>query len=225
MLDQRYIIQDLGINPSDYYVDNNGIYRFAALTNEMVSKLKVNPLVESIEKRILKNNDGMDIDKRYYIFPYNHADWTVDNIGDIYVPEKGKQVTLTTENLPFYKKVIEEYEHNELKVTGNEIRINGAPATSYTFQQDYYFMMGDNRHNSEDSRFWGFVPEDHVVGKPVFIWMSWDGVNKKIRWERMFTTVGGNGEPVSYFRYFIIALAGYLALDFFVLKKKKEQKG
>jgi signal peptidase I len=70
----------------------------------------------------------------------------------------------------------------------------------------------------------GFVPENHIVGKPVFIWMSWDSVNKKIRWERMFTTVGGDGQPVSYFRYFIIALAAYLALDFFVLKKKKEKK-
>lgn len=224
MIDGTYLVKDLGITPNDIgYNENTRTYYFHALTFEMVAKLKALPNVQTLERIQYKNNDGMD--KKNYIFPYNHADWTIDNIGDIYIPEKGKQVALTTENLPFYKKVIEEYEHNELKVTGNEIRINGAPATSYTFNQDYYFMMGDNRHNSEDSRFWGFVPEDHVVGKPVFIWMSWDGVNKKIRWERMFTTVGGNGEPVSYFRYFIIALAGYLALDFFVLKKKKEQKG
>jgi signal peptidase I len=156
------------------------------------------------------------------VFPGTQVSWTQDNMGPFVVPKKGATTQLTTETLPLYKKVIEEYEHNELKVIGNEIRINGAPVTSYTFKQDYYFMMGDNRHNSEDSRFWGFVPEDHIVGKPVFIFMSWDGVNKKIRWERMFTTVGGNGEPVSYFRYFIIALAGYFALDFFVLKKKKK---
>jgi len=221
-LDPSYIINDLGVNPVDAHLIGPGEYGFSSLTDEMVAKLKANSLVETLERTVYKNNDGMQ--NKNYIFPYTHDNWTVDNIGDIYIPEKGKQVNLTAETLPFYKKIIEEYEANELKVTGNEIRINGAPATTYTFKQNYYFMMGDNRHNSEDSRFWGFVPENHIVGKPVFIWMSWDSVNKKIRWERMFTTVGGDGQPVSYFRYFIIALAAYLALDFFVLKKKKEQK-
>ncbi len=219
-LDPNYIIKDLGVNPVDAHLIGPGEYGFSSLTDEMVAKLKANSLVETLERTVYKNNDGMQ--NKNYIFPYNHDNWTVDNIGDIYIPEKGKQVSLTAETLPFYKKIIEEYEANELKVTGNEIRINGAPATTYTFKQNYYFMMGDNRHNSEDSRFWGFVPENHIVGKPVFIWMSWDSVNKKIRWERMFTTVGGDGQPVSYFRYFIIALAAYLALDFFVLKKKKK---
>ena len=219
-LDPNYIINDLGVNPVDVRLIGQGEYGFSSLTDEMVAKLKANSLVETLERTVYKNNDGMQ--NKNYIFPYNRDNWTVDNIGDIYIPEKGKQVSLTAETLPFYKKIIEEYEANELKVTGNEIRINGAPATTYTFKQNYYFMMGDNRHNSEDSRFWGFVPENHIVGKPVFIWMSWDSVNKKIRWERMFTTVGGDGQPVSYFRYFIIALAAYLALDFFVLKKKKK---
>lgn len=222
-LDPNYIIKDLGVNPVDVRLVGQGEYGFSSLTDEMVAKLKANSLVETLERTVYKNNDGMQ--NKNYIFPYTHDNWTVDNIGDIYIPEKGKQVTLNSETLPFYKKIIEEYEGNELKVTGNEIRINGAPATTYTFKQNYYFMMGDNRHNSEDSRFWGFVPENHIVGKPVFIWMSWDSVNKKIRWKRMFTTVGGDGQPVSYFRYFIIALAAYLALDFFVLKKKKEEKG
>ena len=166
------------------------------------------------------------INKPGNVFPGNRPNWSQENMGPFTVPKKDAVVQLTTENLPFYKKIIGEYEHNDLKVTGSEIRINGTPATSYTFKQNYYWMMGDNRHNSEDSRFWGFVPEDHVVGKPVFIWLSldqdipWKQVGKKIRWDRMFTTVGGSGEPVSYFKYFLIALGLWLVYDFFIKKKK-----
>jgi signal peptidase I len=129
------------------------------------------------------------------------------------------------EVLPYYKKIISEYEHNDLKVNGTQILINGKPATSYTFKQNYYWMMGDNRHNSEDSRYWGYVPEDHIVGKPVFIWMSWDsnakGLNK-VRWDRLFTTVHGTGERVSYFYFFLILLGAYFVVDYF--RKKKAAK-
>ena len=149
--------------------------------------------------------------------------WNQDNYGPIYIPEKGKTVALTKETLPFYKRIITVYEHNTLKVDGDTIYINGQPANSYTFKQDYYWMMGDNRHNSEDSRYWGYVPYDHVVGKPVFIWMSWDkngkGLNK-IRWDRVFTTVGGDGNPVSYFKYFLMALAAWFVYDY--LRKRKK---
>ncbi|MFT7251801.1 MAG: signal peptidase I, partial [Flavobacterium sp.] len=100
--------------------------------------------------------------------------------------------------------------------------------TSYTFKQDYYWMMGDNRHNSEDSRYWGYVPADHIVGKPIFIWMSWDsnatGLMNKIRWERMFTTVSGEGQPESYFKYFLFLLAGYFVFDYFRSKKKSKEE-
>jgi signal peptidase I len=103
--------------------------------------------------------------------------------------------------------------------------LNGEQLTQYTFLQDYYWLMGDNRDNSQDARMWGFVPFNHVVGKPVFVWMSWDtnakGIMNKIRWERMFTTVGGEGEPISYFRYFIILLAGWFIFDFIRKRKKK----
>lgn len=160
------------------------------------------------------------------IFPHSPAfPWNEDNYGPITIPAKGKSVTLTIENLPLYKRIISVYEHNQLEVKGNEIYINGQKANSYTFKQDYYWMMGDNRHNSEDSRFWGFVPEDHVLGKPVLVWMSLDqnaSGFKKIRWNRLFTTVNGDGEPVSY-RYIVFALLG-LWLAYSLLKKKKEKE-
>ena len=128
--------------------------------------------------------------------------------------------------LPFYRKIIGEYEHNDLKVNGNEISINGKSTTSYTFKQDYYWMMGDNRHNSLDARYFGFTPEDHIVGKPVFIWMSLDpngkGLNK-IRWNRLFTTVSGEGQPQSFFKIFLGLLIAYFIGDYF-WKKRKENK-
>ena len=140
--------------------------------------------------------------------------------------QQEKTVALDLKSLPFYKKIISEYENNNLKVVGNDIFVNDKKVTSYTFKQNYYWMMGDNRHNSLDARYFGFTPYDHVVGKPIFIWMSWDsngkGINK-IRWERLFTTVNGEGQPQSYFQYFLIALAIYFGLDYF-LKKRREKK-
>jgi signal peptidase I len=119
--------------------------------------------------------------------------------------------------------IITDYEKNKLEVNGDEIRINGKVAKDYTFKLDYYWMMGDNRHNSEDSRYWGYVPDDHIVGKPVFIWMSWDtngkGINK-IRWDRLFTTVSGDGQPQSYFKYFLGLLILYFVGEYFWKKRK-----
>lgn len=152
---------------------------------------------------------------------------TVDNLGPIYIPEKGTTVQLNLNVLPFYKKIIRDYEGNTIGVKGNQVTVNGEVADSYTFVQDYYWMMGDNRHGSEDSRSWGYVPENHIVGTPIFIWMSFDNFNDKIwnwrpRWDRIFTTVHGSGEPVSYFKYFLIALAAYFVGDYFWKKKKSK---
>lgn len=128
------------------------------------------------------------------LYPLNaRYGWTRDNYGPIWIPKKGESVKLTLKNLPIYERPIKVYEGNDLHVNDKgEILINGQVATSYTFKMDYYWMQGDNRHNSADSRYWGFVPEDHIVGKPIFIWWSSDPDRKGfggIRWNRLFTFV------------------------------------
>jgi signal peptidase I len=211
--DPAYIVNDLHIT-DDYGPISQDKWFFKAISEETVARLKNNPIVKDVQRNIFNEPQAG-------IFPYTKK-WSVDNLGPIYIPQAGKTVALTAESLPFYKRIIAVYEGNDLKVNGNEIRINGNVATSYTFRQNYYWMMGDNRHNSEDSRFWGFVPEDHIVGKPVFIWMSLDPHQKglaKIRWERFFTTVGGEGKPVSYLWFFIIILVAYFGITGYLRKK------
>jgi signal peptidase I len=149
--------------------------------------------------------------------------WNSDNFGPIYIPKAGVTVTLDPKTLPLYKIIITEFEKNKLKVIGNDIYINDKKTNTYTFKQNYYWMMGDNRNNSLDARYFGYTPEDHIVGKPVFIWMSWDSNGKglnKVRWERLFTTVSGEGQPQSYFKYFLILLALYFVGDYFWKKRK-----
>lgn len=122
------------------------------------------------------------------LFPYysDSAKWTVDNYGPLWIPKKGVTIELTADNLIRYGRCIRVYEGNTLEVTGDKVLLNGNPTTHYTFKMDYYWMMGDNRHNSLDSRYWGFVPEDHVVGKASLIWFSWENGP---RWKRIFKTI------------------------------------
>ena len=189
--------------------------RKANITDEIAAKLRKDSEVDSVVKVINpKGNKGNNM------FPQGtNLSWNTDNYGPIYIPKKGTTVPLNMNSIPFYERIIEDYENNQLEVIGEHIFVNGKKSTSYTFKQDYYWMMGDNRQNSLDARSWGYVPFDHVVGKPVLIWFS---INEgKIRWERLFTTVGGNGEPVSYLMYFLIALAGYIGYSFLRKNKKK----
>ncbi len=202
-------------------------YFFGNLTFDKVSKMKSDSRVRLVERFVKHTNeDGIFPDIKDGT-PSLTRNWNSDNMGPIYIPKAGKTVTLNKQTLPFYKKIINEYEGNKLEVNGDEIRINGKIATSYTFKQDYYWMMGDNRHNSLDARYFGYTPADHIVGKPIFIWMSWDtngkGINK-IRWERLFTTVSGTGQPQSYFKYFLILLALYFVGEYFWKKKKNAKE-
>lgn len=120
-------------------------------------------------------------------------DWTRDNYGPIHIPARGETIQLTAENLALYERCIRNFEHHTIEQTPTGVLIDGEPASSYTFEMDYYFMMGDNRHNSADSRAWGFVPEDHIVGKPLFVWLSLDKdrdlLHGKIRWRRFGTVL------------------------------------
>ena len=148
-------------------------------------------------------------------------------IFEIIIPKKGEKIKLNSRNLPLYKKLIRDYEKNKLTLEKGVIKINDIPTNEYTFNQNYYWMMGDNRYRSEDSRFWGFVPENHIVGKPVFIWFSIDGINDgfknwKIRWERVFSTVNLDGEPKSYRWYFLIGLL--FAIGYYQEAKEKKIK-
>ena len=201
----------LKINFSDKALNIN-------LTEELATKIKSNPNVVSLKKDLSTQPEND-------IFPRTpEYSWNKDEFGPIYIPQAGKTVDLNLEVLPLYKRIITAYEGNTVDVKGNQILINGEVANTYTFKQDYYWMMGDNRHNSQDARMWGYVPFDHVVGKPVFVWMSWDSNGKgldKIRWNRLFTTVGGEGKPTSYFIPFLVVLAGIFAFNKFRKRKKK----
>jgi signal peptidase I len=189
-INQRKLDQ-MGLNLQELYFDPRlPGYPMMPLTKENLEKVRsLSSVVEVVPNLETYPGNGQDI----AIFPFTgKTRWTSDYFGPIWIPEKGATVELNLENLPLYERIIRDYEHNTLEVKDAEILINGEPATSYTFGQDYYFMMGDNRHNSLDSRYWGFVPEDHIVGRPSIIWLSTDGSRSfpnNIRWKRFLKLV------------------------------------
>ena len=153
-----------------------------------------NPKIKLLPSRVFKENEPEV--QGQMIFPIgstqsaidtNYYKWNRDFYGPIWIPKKGVTIRITRANMALYKDIITKYEHHTLTFNDHEVKIDGKPATTYTFEMDYYWMMGDNRHNSLDSRYWGFVPEDHIVGKASFIWLSY-GMHG-IRWNRLFHSI------------------------------------
>jgi signal peptidase I len=178
-------LEQFGISPRAADVRNNPSYAFP-LTKDAAEQLSTFPGVVNVKALEMYTEGQYDRD----IFPHSpDYSWNLEYYGPLSIPKKGETVELSTKNLPIYKRIIEAYEQNYLVVKGEDIYINDEIATSYTFEMDYYFMMGDNRHSSADSRFWGFVPEDHIIGKPRLIWLSMDKDYGGVRWNRFFKIV------------------------------------
>ena len=203
-LQTSYVVETTGPLRAELLYDNDitdfrpmnqeGTFYRMHLTKESHQFIQTIRQFKSIKKEV--SELGLYLENKiaaYPIFPNTDTTaWTEDNYGPIHIPYKGEVIHLTLANLPMYDRIIRVYEGNNLEVKDGKITINGVETNEYTIQLDYYWMMGDNRHNSQDSRFWGFVPEDHIVGKAVFIWMSLDpnkSLFNKIRWNRLFSIV------------------------------------
>jgi len=227
------------INGVDYKVEAQGndlfAYIFYALTSDMAEQLKNNPNVISIEQKISPvgrkdekfYGDGR-IDSTYTIFPLD-KDWNQDNYGPIYIPKKGDKIKIDKNNITQYYNIIKIYENNDLKIDGDKILINGKEASDYDIQQDYYFMIGDNRNQSLDARFFGYVPEQNIIGRPIMVWANFNGMfepaPKKFIWNRWMTSINNDNPDKTSYRYYVLAaLILFFGWDFWRAKKKKEKE-
>ncbi|MDB4921608.1 signal peptidase I [Mucilaginibacter sp.] len=208
-MEYSYTTNGVDLNPQitdDLKITLYEGHNYQAMTKESADKLKGYSNITSFKQIISKKGES---DPGSPVYPTNPAHpvgppnlmlngrqpdykWSVDNYGPIIIPKKGWTVKLDSMTYPLYERCIRTYENNKIEVKGSDIFINGKKTDSYTFKMNYFWMMGDNRHDSDDSRFWGFVPEDHIVGKALFIWMSWDdnaSFFSKIRWSRLFNGI------------------------------------
>ena len=187
--------EDLGMTQADasFLRSNGQIQLLHPIVEDMPLTIKTKHALLA-RKDLVDSITNVPDGDQWAMYPQNgNTHWTRDNYGPIWIPKKGASVKLTLDNYAIYERPIRAYEGNKLEIKDGKIFINDKVATSYTFKMDYYWMMGDNRHNSADSRFWGFVPEDHIVGKPIFIWWSSDPdrglFSGGIRWSRLFRMV------------------------------------
>ncbi|UBB90746.1 signal peptidase I [Candidatus Kaistella beijingensis] len=247
-LDVPALYNKYGFLPLQEIQTQNGyLYDFQGLTDETAKEIKALPQIIKMEEHVwpkdsaavgYKLNAERDaytkkIDTTQSIFPINKK-WNQDWYGPLKIPKKGDVVTLNQETLPEYQWIISEYEHNKLENKNGKIFVNGQETNKYTIKQDYYMMIGDNRDASLDARFFGFVPEENIVGKPMFTWMSVEGLFKdagssyqaptKIRWDRMFkATNTGEANKTSYWWVAVLVLVLFFGWDYIMkLFKKKE---
>lgn len=244
-LDIPALYKKYGFLPVREEQNGNGyLYDFQGLTDQTAKEIKALPEIMDMKEHIwekgtsaiaLKNEETKKIDTTQSIFPIN-KNWNQDWYGPLKIPKKGDVVTLNQETLPEYQWIISEYEHNKLENKNGKIFINGKETNQYTIQQDYYMMIGDNRDASLDARFFGFVPEENIVGSPMFTWLSVEGLfadnsstyqpdGKTIRWDRMFkATNTGELHKTSYWWVAVIILVLFFGWDYFAKLFKKKEK-
>ena len=240
MFSPELLYQDYGLIQKDYRVRKMGnyfVYNFDALTNEMSEQFKASPNVIEIERVISPKGHkeyGMGFVKdSMNSFPIDR-NWNQDNYGPYYIPKKGDVVKLDTSNIELYRRIIRDYENHSLSVQGDKIFIDGKQTNAYKIQQDYFFMSGDNRNQSLDSRFFGPVPEQNIIGRPIMVWANFNGFFEptgqsfwnKFIWNRWMTSINNdNPDKKSYGIYVLIALVAFFAWDYYRVKKKKEKEG
>lgn len=241
---EKLLYDNFGIISSDYAnsfgkntEDNTFVYVFPALTDEHVTAMKSNTNVISVEPVLQPVGDKAErvingkIDSTNTIFPVN-KNWNPDQYGPLYIPKKGDIVDVTKETLPQFINIIRKYEHNSLRVDSTngkyDIFIDDKKTNKYEIKQNYYFMVGDNRNQSLDARFFGYVGEDHIIGRPIMIWANMNGMfepaaPKKFIWSRFFTSINNdNPNKTSYGIYVLIALIGWIGYD--IVKARKDKK-
>ncbi|WP_246361547.1 signal peptidase I [Moheibacter lacus] len=216
--------------------DNQYTYIFKALTKSMAEDFKRNPNVISVDQKITPKGQKDErkyangqIDSTYTIFPLD-KNWNQDNYGPLYIPKKGDVVKLDKNSITQYYNIIKNYERNDLKIEGDKYWINGKETNQYEIKQDYFYMIGDNRNQSLDARFFGYVPEENIIGRPIFVWANMNGMFEpapnKFIWSRFMTSINNdNPDKKSYGLYVLIALIAFFTWDYFRIKKKKAKEG